>query len=97
MPTNVPITLGKAACFKKALYGLKQAPQMWYNTLSDWLQEEGYLRSEADRCVFWKGETYLYIQVDDIAILSPDLVSFVTAIANKFKTKTLGRPHCYWE
>ena len=36
----------------KALYGLKQAPRAWYDTLSQFLTENGFTRGKIDKTLF---------------------------------------------
>ncbi|KAK6162476.1 hypothetical protein DH2020_002317 [Rehmannia glutinosa] len=55
---------------KKALYGLKQAPRAWYDRLSSFLLQNGFIRGKVDTTlfVFEKGQYCLLVQiyVDDI-------------------------------
>ncbi|KAK6161993.1 hypothetical protein DH2020_001834 [Rehmannia glutinosa] len=55
---------------KKALYGLKQAPRAWYDRLSSFLLQNGFIRGKVDTTlfVFKKGQDCLLVQiyVDDI-------------------------------
>ncbi|KAK6145154.1 hypothetical protein DH2020_021974 [Rehmannia glutinosa] len=59
---------------KKALYGLKQAPRAWYDTLSQFLTDNGFTKGKVDRTLFRiqdgekKGQDCLLVQiyVDDI-------------------------------
>ncbi|KAK6141847.1 hypothetical protein DH2020_024406 [Rehmannia glutinosa] len=55
---------------KKALYGLKQAPRAWYDRLSSFLLQNGFIRGKVDTTlfVFDKGQNCLLVQiyVDDI-------------------------------
>ena len=54
----------------KALYGLKQVPRAWYETLAQFLLENGFTRSTFDKILFYinKGNDLLLLQiyVDDI-------------------------------
>nr|GEU49592.1 putative ribonuclease H-like domain-containing protein [Tanacetum cinerariifolium] len=54
----------------KALYGLHQAPRAWYETLANYLLENGFQRGKIDQTLFikrQKGDTLLVqIYVDDI-------------------------------
>ena len=54
----------------KALYGLKQAPRAWYETLAQFLLENGFTRGTIDKTMFYinKGNDLLLVQiyVDDI-------------------------------
>ena len=38
----------------KAIYGLKQAPRKWYDTLSGFLIENGFVRGVIDKTLFTK-------------------------------------------
>ena len=38
----------------KALYGLKQSPRTWYDTLSEFLSENGFSRGVVDKILFYK-------------------------------------------
>ena len=54
----------------KALYGMKQAPRAWYETLAQFLLENGFTRGTIDKTLFYinKGNDLLLVQiyVDDI-------------------------------
>ena len=54
----------------KAIYGLKQAPRKWYDTLSEFLLENGFVRGVIDKTLFSKKhkEDLILVQVyvDDI-------------------------------
>ena len=54
----------------KALYGLKQDPRAWYDRMSIFLLNKGYLRGKVDQTLFIKkqGKHILVVQiyVDDI-------------------------------
>ena len=39
---------------KKALYGLKQAPRAWYERLSKFLVDQGFVREKVDTTLFIK-------------------------------------------
>src|ERR1035441_2770566 len=60
----------------KALYGLKQAGRLWYYTLHEHLEKNGYKRLETEPCVYIhrEGEKIIIIAVyvDDINIASND-------------------------
>ena len=62
---------------KRALYGLKQAPRVWYQTLSDYLEANGFERLIKDRCVFIKevkgGICIISVYVDDLLIFGSNM------------------------
>jgi len=41
---------------KKALYGLKQAPRVWYERLSKFLTQNGFVKGKVDTTLFIKRE-----------------------------------------
>ena len=49
----------------KALYGLKQAPRAWYETLAQFLLENGFTRGTIDKTLFYinKGNDLLLVQI----------------------------------
>ena len=42
----------KVCLLQRSLYGLKQAERDWYQTLSSFLEEADFSRSENDYCLF---------------------------------------------
>ena len=54
----------------KALYGLKQAPRTWYDNLSIFLLENGFIRGVIDKTLFFKKHKndmiLVQVYVDDI-------------------------------
>ena len=58
----------------KALYGLKQAPRTWYDTLSEFLLENGFTRGVIDKTLFFKMHKndmiLVQVYVDDIIFSS---------------------------
>uniref|UniRef100_A0A1Y1KB38 Reverse transcriptase Ty1/copia-type domain-containing protein n=1 Tax=Photinus pyralis TaxID=7054 RepID=A0A1Y1KB38_PHOPY len=59
------------AKLEKALYGLRESPLLWYNELSNSLEEAGIDRTDEEPCVFTDGKILVLVYVDDILILSP--------------------------
>jgi hypothetical protein len=59
--------------FQKSLYGLKQSGRMWYNRLSLFPKNKGYINNDDCPCVFIKktttGFSIVYVHVDDINII----------------------------
>ena len=89
---------------KRALYGLKQAPRVWYKRLSGYMEELGYVVSDADPCLFYRYghdgdlETIILFYVDDILIAgaSAQLVEEVKAqLKQEFDVEDLGPLNCY--
>nr|GEU75537.1 putative ribonuclease H-like domain-containing protein [Tanacetum cinerariifolium] len=81
----------------KALYGLDQAPRAWYETLANYLLENGFQRGKIDQTLFskrQKGDILLVqIYVDDIifGVTNKDLCkSFEKLMKDKFQMSSMG-------
>ncbi|GJR55827.1 integrase, catalytic region, zinc finger, CCHC-type containing protein [Tanacetum coccineum] len=59
---------------EKALYGLHQAPRAWYETLSTYLLENGYIRGTIDKTLFIKKDRATNIVLQG---LPPDVYAIV--------------------
>ena len=61
---------------QRLLYGLKQSGRMWYNRLSDYLLNKGYVNNPICPCVFIKkttsGFVIIVVYVDDVNIIGTD-------------------------
>nr|GEU55661.1 hypothetical protein [Tanacetum cinerariifolium] len=80
----------------KALYGLHQAPRAWYETLDNYLLENGFQRGKIDQTLFIKrkkGDILLVKQKKDGIFISQD--KYVAEILRKFgftKGKSASTP-----
>ncbi|KAI0518782.1 hypothetical protein KFK09_006218 [Dendrobium nobile] len=81
----------------KALYGLKPSPREWYATLSNHLQQFGFVISNADPSLltYKSGSTRLYIliYVDDILLTgnSPsEIQRLLSCLQDRFQMRNLG-------
>ncbi|KAK6145378.1 hypothetical protein DH2020_022198 [Rehmannia glutinosa] len=91
-------TLGdKVYKLKKALYGLNQAPRTWYDTLSQFLTDNGFTKGKVDRTLFriQDGESILLVQiyVDDIIFGSTNKElcdMFLNLMQGKFEMSMMG-------
>ncbi|KAK6163824.1 hypothetical protein DH2020_000688 [Rehmannia glutinosa] len=91
-------TIGdKVYKLKKALYGLKQAPRAWYDTLSQFLTDNGFTKGKVDRTRFriQDGESILLVQiyVDDIIFGSTNKElcdKFSNLMQGKFEMSMVG-------
>ncbi|CAH9124314.1 unnamed protein product [Cuscuta epithymum] len=82
---------------KKALYGLKQAPRAWYDTLSQYLVNNGFTKGKVDKTLFKSEEgphiLFVQIYVDDIIFGSSKQAlckKFSTLMQNKFEMSMMG-------
>ena len=86
---------------KKALYGLKQAPRAWYERIDTYLQEMGFVKSEADANLYYLvvgGEVLIRVlYVDDLFLtgaLGP-IEYCKRDLAKEFEMKDLGLMHYF--
>jgi Reverse transcriptase (RNA-dependent DNA polymerase)/GAG-pre-integrase domain len=56
----------------KNLYGTKQAGLVWFRHLKAGLESRGWVQSQADECVFFKGSSIFLFYVDDGIFLGPN-------------------------
>nr|GEU59825.1 putative ribonuclease H-like domain-containing protein [Tanacetum cinerariifolium] len=87
----------------KALYGLHQAPRAWYETLANYLLENGFHRGQIDQTLFIKKQKgdilLLQIYVDDIIFgaTNKDLCkSFEKLMKDKFQMSSMGELTFFW-
>nr|GEV93827.1 hypothetical protein [Tanacetum cinerariifolium] len=81
----------------KALYGLHQAPRAWYETLANYLLENGFQRGKIDQTLFIKKQKgnilLVQVYVDDIIFGSTnkDLCkAFEKLMKDKFQMSSMG-------
>ena len=81
----------------KAIYGLKQAPRAWYNRLSSYLLDLGFIISLVDSSLFiyHSGDIkiFMLIYVDDIIVTGTHLEfinSIISRLQLEFPLKDLG-------
>ena len=81
----------------KALYGLKQAPRVWYEHLTELLQDHGFEIGKIDPTLFTnkvKGELFVcQLYVDDIIFGFPNKAfneEFAALMTSKFKMSMMG-------
>jgi len=76
---------------QRSLYGLKQSGRMWYNHLSDFLEEKGFLKNEDCPCVFIrkseKGFCIVSVYVDDLNVIgtTKDIEEVSTYLKSEFE------------
>ncbi len=56
----------------KNIYGQKQAGRVWYLHLVKKLEQVGFVKSEIDECVFYKGNMLYVLYTDDSILAGPD-------------------------
>nr|GEY72930.1 uncharacterized mitochondrial protein AtMg00810-like [Tanacetum cinerariifolium] len=81
----------------KALYGLHQAPKAWYETLANYLLENGFQRGKIDQTLFIKNKKgdilLVQVYVDDIIFSSTNkelCKAFEKLMKNKFQMSLIG-------
>ena len=79
---------------KKALYGLKQAPRVWYQTMEQFLNSQGYRKIQADYSVFrHHNGVIVAVYVDDLLLFGGDMVKIQTLqkeLSKQFHMTDLG-------
>ncbi|GJX46166.1 retrovirus-related pol polyprotein from transposon TNT 1-94 [Tanacetum coccineum] len=88
----------------KALYGLKQAPRAWYDVLSKFLIDSGFLKGSIDPTLFIKkkGKHIMLIQiyVDNIifGLMNPKYYTeFLDLMVKRFKMSMMGEMKFFLE
>ena len=82
---------------QRSLYGLKQSGRMWYNRLSDYLLNKGYVNNPICPCVFIKkttsGFVIIAVYVDDLNIIGTDkeIVETTIYLKEEFEMKDLRK------
>ena len=81
----------------KALYGLKQAPRTWYDTLSEFLLENGFTRGFVDKTLFHKKHKndiiLVQVYVDDIIFGSTNealYARFAKLMQSRYEMSMMG-------
>ena len=83
---------------KKSLYGLKHAPRQWYKKFDSFMMGHGYIRTNADHCVYVKillanKFIILLLYVDDMLIMGHDakmIGDSTKELSKSFDIKALG-------
>lgn len=84
---------------KKALYGLKQAPRAWYGRIHSYLQQLGFIKSDAEPNLYYllvEGEPLiLVLYVDDLFLTGSSRLTedCKKNLKNEFDMKDLGLMH----
>ena len=84
----------------QSLYELKQSFQIWYETLTKFLQEIDFKKNQWD-VRFWfdrKQQIYLTIYINDVKLIrsdEADLDAVHQQIADRFEIKNLDKIHHY--
>ena len=77
----------------KSLYGLKQSGRNWYNTLSEFLLCNNFVKNEMDPCAYSDNDAIIIFWVDDILIASASMdkvVEIKKMLSNRFKMDDRG-------
>ena len=79
---------------KKSLYGLRQAPRQWNLRFDEFLTRIGFTKSCYDPCVYYNGQLYLLLYVDDILIVGKsrrEISNLKLILSSEFDMKDLGQ------
>ncbi|PKU68977.1 Retrovirus-related Pol polyprotein from transposon TNT 1-94 [Dendrobium catenatum] len=91
-------TQPKAVCkLQKSLYGLKQAPRLWFQTLTNFLQQQGFRFSRSDPSLLLLSQNNIQIciliYVDDFLVTGnnePAIRQLLEQLQRTFALKQLG-------
>ena len=90
-PPGFKIAENVVCKLNKSLYGLKQSGKIWNTNLTNAILEQNYSQSNADPCLFFKGNNYVLIYVDDIVIIGKD-TSLLENLQKRFSLKVTKAP-----
>jgi hypothetical protein len=82
---------------QRSLYGLKQSGRMWFNRLSNFLLQRGYINNDDCPCVFIKkscdGFCIISVYADDLNIIGTtrDIEEATAYLMTEFEMKDLGK------
>jgi len=84
----------------KSLYGIKQAPYEWNQCLHNWLIEQDFVQSAADKCLYRSMNLTLIIFVDDLLLSFKrehrrEAKVFKDKLSQRFPTTDLGELKSY--
>jgi hypothetical protein len=81
---------------KRSLYGLKQSPRMWYQKFDTYILSLGFVRSEANHCIYSKeeGKSFIHgaLYVDDMLLVVKNINAIKEVkkqLSSKFDMKDL--------
>jgi hypothetical protein len=102
-PKDFNLGKNKALKLSKSIYGLKQAGLNWYNCISLYLLEIGFVKCLSDCCVFILDKGYdssiiIIVYVDDMILasrLQTQIERIKQLIRNKFEIDDLGELKYY--
>lgn len=100
-PEGTGIDSSLVCKLKKSLYGLKQAPHCWNKKFHTFLNEYGFIRSNADHCVYRgtidNSKVLLVLYVDDGLVMTEN-VNALEAVLSHLKSSfnvTIDEPNYF--
>jgi hypothetical protein len=100
VPDSVDIEVphGHGLKLQKFLYGLKQSPCCWYQALKTFFLSVNFKPADTDACLFVHLDPskpcFVYVHIDDLVIVVPNVAFLKDSIKSKFKMEDLGP--CEW-
>ncbi|MBW0537286.1 hypothetical protein O181_077001 [Austropuccinia psidii MF-1] len=93
-PSGLQFPPGKCLRLRKSIYGLKQSPRCWYQELVSFFKTIGFSPSLADSFLFISQDSswpcLVHVHVDDMTIVSPDVLHFKRIISSSYDMEDLG-------
>jgi hypothetical protein len=91
---DIEVPPGYGLKLQKSLYGLKQSPRCWYQALKTFFESVNFTPAEADACLFVHQDStrpcFVYVHVDDLVIVGPEVSFLKKAITERFEMEDLG-------
>ena len=93
---GLPLSDWLCCLLQKALYGLKQSPTEWHTCLTDFLQSQGFQRTNFDPCLFKRPKPFfclINIYVDDLFVFAEkdnSLQEIAQQLSKRFEITDVG-------
>jgi hypothetical protein len=90
--------LGIKCHLRKAIYGLKQAGRAWQELVKKRLLSMGFKVSQADKCLYLKGNPFVLFYVDDGLIASATIAGYsevIDMLKEYWSIRVLGEPKVF--
>jgi hypothetical protein len=95
---DIEVPPGHSLKLQKSLYGLKQSPRCWYHALKSFFIQSNFQPAGSNACLFIHQDSskpcFVYVHVDDLVIVGPDVEFLKQAIKARFEMEDLGP--CEW-
>ena len=102
IPDGVNVDGDKLCRLWRSLYGLKQSSRCWYQKLSSFLIDQGFIRIQSDYAIFIRRTAtsliIIAVHVDDLMMLASskdEMIKIKEALSKIFEMTDCGEIHFY--